>query len=67
MKRYTVDEFNHAKSKMLGNFNKAISDAAALREAAAEVSGDGSAAARTSVEEKLGGAEAKPADTPPLR
>ena len=62
MKNYTVEGFDRAKSEMLSDFNKAISDAAALREAAVEVSGDGSSAARTSVEEKLGSAEARPAD-----
>lgn len=46
MTDHTANEFNRAKSKMLGDFNKAISDAAERREAAAEIAGEGVAGAR---------------------
>lgn len=55
---YTADGHNRAKSKMLSDFNQAISDAAELREAAAEIPSDGSAAAQTSPVENVGGATA---------
>lgn len=59
---YTVDGHNRAKSKMLSEFDKAISDAAELREAATEVSGESVAVARAKCEEKSGSAGARPAD-----
>ena len=55
----TTDEFDRAKRKMLGDFNKAISDAAEQREAAADAAGEGIAAARAEFEEKSEGAVAK--------
>lgn len=55
---YTADGHNRAKSKMLSDFNQAIPDAAELREAAAEIPSDGSAAAQTRPEENAGGATA---------
>ena len=55
---FTVDAFNLAKSKMLGDFNKALSDADDLRKAEAELSDESSAVAHATVEEKLGGAGA---------
>lgn len=57
---YTEDLFNQAKSKMLSDFKKAITDAEALRKAAPDLAGDGAAAVPTNPEGKLGGASATP-------
>lgn len=65
MTDHTANEFNRAKSRMLGDFNKAISDAAELRDAAAEAAGEGIAAARVEIEEKPGSAGAGPAVATP--
>ena len=62
---FTVDGFNRAKSEMLSQFNKAITDADELRKAEAELSDESSAVAHATVEEKPGGADANtPAATP---
>lgn len=59
---FTVDGFNLAKSKMLNEFNKAITEAEELRKSATEVSGDGPAAVPGIVEEKSGSTGARPED-----
>lgn len=51
---FTVDDFNRAKSKMLGDFNKAFTDAEALRKAELEVFDMKSAAGRAAAGEKSG-------------
>jgi len=51
---YSEDLFNQAKSKMLSDFKKAITDAEALREAAPDPGGDGAAAVPETLEEKSG-------------
>jgi hypothetical protein len=62
---FTVDTFNLAKSKMLGDFNKAFTDAEVLRQAEMEASDKEPAAAPAVIEEKPGGAGANsPVATP---
>ena len=58
---FTADDFDRAKSKMLGDFNKALTDAEELRKAEMAVFDISSAAARAAVGEKSGGAGASPA------
>lgn len=62
MKHQTVDEFNRARARMTGDIKTVINDGEDLLKAAAEVSGEGFAAAREKFEEKLGSARAKLAD-----
>ena len=62
MMNQTVDEFNRAKSKMAGDIKTVITDGEDLLKAAAEVSGEGFAVARTKFGEKLGSARARLAD-----
>lgn len=47
MMKHAVDEFNRAKSKVAGDITTVITDGEDLLKAAAEVSGDGSAAVVT--------------------
>jgi hypothetical protein len=67
---YTVDGYNRAKSGMLGDLNKALTDAADLRKSETQAADDALAAAReTSVEEPAstgavpGGVPGTPAGT----
>ena len=53
-----VDEFNRAKTRMAGDIKTVIADGEDLLKAAADVSGEGFAAARAKFEEKLGSARA---------
>ena len=62
MKNQTVGEFNQAKNKMAGDIKTVITDGEDLLKAAAEVSGEGFAVARSKFEEKLGSARARLAD-----
>lgn len=62
MMKQTVDEFNRAKGKIVGDLKTVITDSEDLLKAAAAVSGDGFAVARSKFEEKLGGARARLAD-----
>ena len=57
-----VDEFNRAKTRMAGDIRSVIADGEDLLKAAAEVSGEGFAAARQKFEKKLGSAKARLAD-----
>ena len=57
-----VDEFNRAKGRMAGDFRTMITDSEELLKAAATVSGEGFAAARTKFEETLRRAKATLAD-----
>ena len=52
---FTADDFNLAKSRMLSELNKAMSDAEDLRQAETEASEGASAAARATVEKLSGG------------
>lgn len=57
-----VHEFDRARGKMAGDFRTMITDSEELLKAAATVSGEGFAAARTKFEEKLKRAKAGLAD-----
>ncbi len=57
-----VDEFNRARTRMAGDIRSVIADGEDLLKAAAEVSGEGFAAARQKFEKKLGSAKARLAD-----
>ena len=57
-----VDAFDRAKGRMAGDFRTMISDSEELLKAAATVSGEGFAVARTKFEEKLKRAKATLAD-----
>ena len=57
-----VNEFDRAKSRMAGDFRTMITDSEDLLKAAATVSGEGFAAARTKFEDKLRRAKATLAD-----
>ena len=63
MMKQTVDELNRAGNRMAGDINTVIADGEELLEAAADVSGEGFAAARGKFEEKFANARAKLADT----
>ena len=56
--KYSVAEFNRAKTKMADDFNAAMVDSADLLKAAAEVAADGATVAQAKIEEKLGSAQA---------
>jgi hypothetical protein len=55
---FTADDFNLAKSRMLSELNKAMSDVENLRQAETQASEGASAAARATVEKLPGGAGA---------
>ena len=57
-----VNEFDRARSRMAGDFRTIITDSEDLLKAAATVSGEGFAAARTKFEDKLRRAKATLAD-----
>ena len=57
-----VDEFDRARVRMAGDLRSVIADSEDLLNAAATVSGEGFAAARTKFEEKLRRAKAALAD-----
>jgi ElaB/YqjD/DUF883 family membrane-anchored ribosome-binding protein len=62
MMNRAVDEFDRARGRMAGDFRTMINDSEDLLKAAATVSGEGFAAARTKFEEKLRRAKATLAD-----
>lgn len=62
MKMQTVDEFNLAKSRMSGDIKTVIADSEDLLKAAANVSGEGFAAAREKFEEKIRSAKVRLAE-----
>jgi len=64
MMKQTVDEFNRAGSKMAGDIRTVIADGEELLKAAADVSGEGFAAARVKFEEKFANARARLATRP---
>ena len=57
-----LDEFNHAKGRMAGDFKTMISDSEELLKAAATVSSEGFTVARTKFEDKLRRAKTALAD-----
>jgi ElaB/YqjD/DUF883 family membrane-anchored ribosome-binding protein len=57
-----VDEFNRARVRIAGDIRTVIADGEDLLKAAADVSGEGFAAAREKFAEKLGSARASLAD-----
>jgi hypothetical protein len=59
---YKEDKHNQAKSDMLGEFNRAITDAEDLRKAALQPADDAAAAAREISGGKAAGAGTGPAD-----
>jgi ElaB/YqjD/DUF883 family membrane-anchored ribosome-binding protein len=59
MNHETVDEFNRARVRMTGDIRTVIADGEDLLKAAAEVSGEGFAAARRKFEDRLGDARAR--------
>ena len=58
-----VDELSRASTRMAGDIRTVIADGEELLKAAADVSGEGFAAARRKFEEKFANARAKLADT----
>jgi len=60
--KQTVDEFNRAGRKMADDIRTLVADGEVLLKAAADVSGEGFAAARVKFEEKFAKAKAKLAD-----
>jgi|SRR5579859_6500176 len=57
-----VEQFDRARGRMAGDFRAMIADSEELLKAAATVSGEGFAAARTRFEQKLTSAKASLAD-----
>lgn len=64
MAKQSMDEFNRSRDRMARDLNAVIADSEALITAAAEVSGEGFAAARAKFEDKLKSARACLADMP---
>ena len=62
MMNRAVDEFDRARGRMAGDFRTMINDSEDLLKAAATVSGEGFAVARTKFEDKLRRAKATLAD-----
>ena len=62
MMNQAVDEFDRARVRMAGDLRSVIADSEDLLKAAATVSGEGFAAARTNFEEKVRRAKAALAD-----
>ena len=63
MMKQTVDESSRVGSRMAGDIKAVVADGEELLEAAADVSGEGFAAARGKFEQKFANARAKLSDT----